>query len=547
MKKIYGLVWFATVALCGAAVPAGTPLFDGLGTHTRKVATTSSDAQKYFDQGLNFYFGFNHGAAIRSFKEAARLDPNCAMAHWGIALANGPHINFPMVPPSAAAEAWSELALAQQNVARATPLERALITALAKRYANPQPADRSPLNRAYADAMREAWKNFPREADAGVLFAEAMMDTHPWDQWTPEGQAQPGTDEILATLDAVLQLDPNHPFANHLTIHALEASPHPERAVAAADRLRDLQPGLGHNVHMPSHIYIRVGRWDDAIVCNLKAVAADQRYREQADAPEGFLANYIGHNRHMLAYAAMMTGQRALALEHIRALAAGITEDFSRDYNEIAEVFSAMPLEVLTRFGEWDQILAAPEFPASMPLARAIRRGARGIALAARGEVPAARAEQAAFLAELKLIPSKKARRASNTSDAVLNVLTPMLEGEILVREGKLDAAFARLRAATKAEDVLRYNEPPDWLLPVRHSLGASLMAAGRFAEAEQVYRDDLARLPENGWSLFGLARALRLQKKNADEAADLEARFKKIWAHADLQLTSSCLCQPGA
>ena len=326
-------------------MPAGTPLFDGLGTHTRKVATTSSDAQKYFDQGLNFYFGFNHGAAIRSFKEAARLDPNCAMAHWGIALANGPHINFPMVPPSAAAEAWSELALAQQNVARATPLERALITALAKRYANPQPADRSPLNRAYADAMREAWKSFPREADAGVLFAEAMMDTHPWDQWTPEGQAQPGTDEILATLDAVLQLDPNHPFANHLTIHALEASPHPERAVAAADRLRDLQPGLGHNVHMPSHIYIRVGRWDNAIVCNLKAVAADQRYREQADAPEGFLANYIGHNRHMLAYAAMMTGQRALALEHIRALAAGITEDFSRDYNEIAEVFSAMPLK----------------------------------------------------------------------------------------------------------------------------------------------------------------------------------------------------------
>ena len=537
---------FAPALSAQTKLSANSQLFEGLGSHTRKVTTSSPEAQKFFDQGLNFYFGFNHGAAIRSFKEAARLDPGCAMAHWGIALANGPHINFPMVLRSAAAEAWSELRLAQENAERATPADRALIAALAKRYANPQPDDRSPLDKGYADAMRDVWKYFPGDADTGVLFAEGMLDLRPWDQWTPAGLPQPGTDEILATLEAVLKLDRNHPFANHLTIHAIEASPHPERAVAAADRLRDLQPGLGHNVHMPSHIYIRVGRWDDAVDCNVKAVVADQHYRESADAPEGFLANYIGHNRHMLAYAAMMTGQRALALEHIRALAAGVTEDFRHDYGEIAEVFSAMPFEVLTRFGEWDQILTEPDFPESMPLARAIRRGARGIALAARGEIPAARAEQAAFLAELKLVPPKKARRAGNTRDAVVGVLTPMLEGEILAREGKFDAAFAQLRAAVQAEDALRYNEPPDWLLPVRHALGASLLTAGRFADAEQVYRGDLGRWPENGWSLYGLARALRLQKKNAGEAADLEARFKKIWAKADLELTSSCLCQPG-
>lgn len=526
--------------------PAAARLFDGLGSHSRKVATTSADAQKFFDQGLRFYFGFNHGGAIRSFKEAARLDPACAMAHWGIALANGPHINFPMVPPPAAAEAWAELTLAQQNAAAATPADRALIGALAKRYANPQPDDRAPLDQAYAAAMRDVWKNFPRDADVAVLFAEAMMDLRPWDQWTPEGAAQPGTDEIVATLDAALKLDVNHPFANHLYIHAVEASPHPERALAAADRLRELQPALAHNVHMPSHIDIRVGHWHEAIVANVKAVEADKKYRALVGPPKDMIIVYAAHNEHMLAYAAMMTGQRELATQHIRALVAGLPEDFLKAFAPMTEALVAMPYEVLLRFGRWDDVLTEPDHPDYMPFTRAFRHAARGIALAAKGDAKAARAEQATYLEMAKLIPAESTA-GNNPVSAIVAVATPMLDGEILVREGKFDEGFAKLREAVKAEDALRYDEPPGWILPVRHSLGASLMTAGRFAEAEQVYRDDLARLPENGWSLFGLARALRLQKKNADEAANLETRFKKIWAKADLELTSSCLCQPGA
>ena len=254
------------IAFSGLGVLAAKePVFEGLGSYSRTVTTKSPQARRYFNQGMGFVFGFNHGAAIRSFQEAARLDPKCAMAHWGIALASGPHINYPLVPPPAAELAWKELQLAQKHASKASPVERALIEALGKRYANPQPEDRKPLDEAYANAMREVWKAHPTDPDVGVLFAEAMMDLRPWDQWTKEGEPNPGTDEILATLDAVLKLNQNHPFANHLYIHAVEASPNPERADAAADRLRNLQPGLAHNVHMPSHIDIRRGRWQQAI------------------------------------------------------------------------------------------------------------------------------------------------------------------------------------------------------------------------------------------------------------------------------------------
>ena len=266
------------------------------------------------------------------------------MAHWGVALACGPHINSIAVPPPAAELAWKELELAQKNAGNASPVERALIDALAKRYANPQPEDRSGLDRAYADAMREVWKKYPKDPDVGALFAEAMMNLRPWDQWTPDGKPQPGTDEIIATLDAVLKLNPNHPLANHLYIHAVEASPNPERAMAAADRLRTLQPGLAHNVHMPSHIDIRTGQWLKAVDTNAKAVEADQRYRKIFGPPKGFLNVYIAHNRHMLAYAAMMTGQRDLAMKHIRAMVAEMPSEFLTENALQAEGNVAMPL-----------------------------------------------------------------------------------------------------------------------------------------------------------------------------------------------------------
>jgi len=536
-----------TIAFSSLGVlSAREPFFEGLGSYSRPVTTNSPKARRYFNQGLGFYHGFNHGAAIRSFQEAARLDPTCAMAHWGIALASGPHINFPMVPPPAAELAWKELQLAQQNTGKASPVERALIEALSHRYANPQPEDRSPLDRAYADAMREVWKTYPNDPDVGALFAEAMMDLRPWDQWTLEGQPNPGTEEILATLDAVLKLNSKHPFANHLYIHAVEASPHPERAKAAADRLRTLQPGLAHNVHMPSHIDIRCGRWQQAIETNVKAIGADRAFRKIVGPPTGLQPVYAAHNRHMLAHAAMMTGQREVAMKNVRAMVAELPPDWVKENAAIADGFVAVPLEVLMRFGRWNEILAEPaKYPENTPFVHAFHHAARATAYAAKRDIANARKEQTMFLEGAKLVP-KETQLGNNLAGPVLSLATHMLEGEILVAEGKVDDGVVELQTAVKEEDALKYDEPPAWMIPVRHSLGAVLMKAGRFAEAEQVYRDDLARLPENGWSLFGLAESLRAQKKNDAEAAAVKARFQKCWARADLKITTSCLCQAG-
>jgi tetratricopeptide (TPR) repeat protein len=393
--------------------------------------------------------------------------------------------------------------------------------------------------------MRTVWRKYPKDPDVGVFFAEAMMDLRPWNQWTPQGQPTPGTDEILATLDAVLKLNPRHPFANHLYIHATEASPHPERATTAANRLRTLQPGVAHNVHMPSHIDIRCGRWQQAVDTNLKAIAADKRYRKIVGPPVGFLNVYVAHNRHMLAYAAMMTGQRELAMKHIRAMVAEMPPDFLKENATQAEGFVSMPLEVMVRFGMWNEILAEPNnYPEYMVGTRAFHHAAQAIAYAAKGDTENARKEQAIFLEKSKLVP-KEELFSNNTEEALLAVAARMVEGEILVRENKLDAGIAELREAIKLEDALNYDEPPGWLIPVRHSLGATLIQNGRYAEAEQVYREDLARLPENGWSLFGLASSLKAQQKNASEAAVTKEKFRKLWAKADTKITSSCLCQP--
>jgi len=287
-----------------------------------------------------------------------------------------------------------------------------------------------------------------------------------------------------------------------------------------------------------------VGDWQKAITANLKAVEADQRYRAAVGPPKDLIIIYAAHNSHMLAYAAMMTGQRDLAMKHIRAMVAGLPEEFVKEYAMMAEGFVAMPYEVMVRFGLWDEILAAPDHPDYMVLTRALRHAARAVALAAKGDAKAARAEQQIYLEACKRVTAEETF-GNNPAPAILAIATPMLEGEILVREGKVDAGAAKLREAVKAEDALHYDEPPGWILPVRHSLGATLLQAGRFGAAEEVYREDLKRLPNNGWSLFGLARSLKLQNKTA-EATDVEARFKTTWAKGDFELTSSCLCQPG-
>ena len=526
----------------GNARAATEPFYEDLGDVHLKVTTKVPDAQRYFDQGLAFLHGYSHAAAIRSFKAAAELDPACAMAHWGIAYANGPHINFPLVPPPAAKVAWEELELAKKHASQASKLEQELIAALGARYANPQPQDRTPLDRAYADAMRKVWQKHSGNDHVGVLFAESMMNLRPWDQWTHEGQEQPGTAEIIATLDAVIKINPRSPLANHLYIHANEASPNPGHANVAADRLRDLQPGLPHNVHMPSHIDVRCGRWQQAVDANIKAVAAAGRYHAVAGAPQGFLNMYNAHNRHMLAYAASMTGQSKLATLHIRAMVDELPESFLKDFSSAVEGFAVMPMEVMVRFGQWDAILAEPEHYADhMPFCRALHSAARGIAWSAKGETVNARKEQAILNERIKQV-AKEATFGNNSALAILDVAAHMLEGEILIREGETEKGLSELRAAVKLEDAFKYDEPPGWLVPVRHALGASLVKVGRFAEAERVYRDDLARLPDNGWSLFGLAQSLRAQGKS--EADSVDKRFRAVWAKADIEIPSSCMCQ---
>jgi tetratricopeptide (TPR) repeat protein len=550
MRRWLGIVAAsALLAACNSHPPVvapqitdQVPLFAGLGDRSRAADTGSAEAQTYFDQGLSFLYAFNHDEAIRSFRHAAAIDPDCAMAWWGIAVANGPHINNPVVPEERARSAWEALQRAQAAAGDAGDADRALITALAARYSDPPAADRAPLDVAYADAMRAVWQEFPADADVGALFAEAMMDLRPWDLWTSDGTPQPGTEEIVATLERVLALDPRHPLGLHLYIHAVEASPDPGRALAAADTLRDLQPGLGHLVHMPSHIDVRLGRWQEAIDSNVKAMAADRAYRALAPK-QGFYGLYMAHDNHMLAFAAMMNGQRQVAVEAMDALVAEMPAEWAREYFMIADGYMVMPLEVRLRFGLWDEVLAAPDFDPVFPFARAMRHYARGVAFAAKGDTAAARDAQRAFDAARASVPPS-GFFGNNTQADLLAVAEDVLEGEILYREGDEEAAFAALRQATVHEDALRYDEPPGWILPSRHALGALLLDARRPAEAEAVFRRDLVRLPENGWGLYGLARSLELQGETA-AAAEVRERLRTVWARSDIEIATPCYCAP--
>lgn len=516
-------------------------LFPGMGPHKRPVGTASREAQRYFDQGLVFAMSFNHDEAIRSFTEAARLDPDCAMAPWGIALANGPHINNPAMTEQQSRDAWAALGRAKALLANASPVERALIEALGARYADPPPADRRALEEAYAAAMRGVWKAHPADADVGFLFAEALMDLRPWDLWKEDGTPQPGTDEIIATLEQVLKLAPNHPGANHLWVHVVEASPHPERGIAAADRLTRLVPGAGHMVHMPAHIYSRVGRWADASAANLRAIEADRRYRARSPR-QGFYSVYMAHNRHFLSWASQMEGRSEAALQAARDMLANFPEDFVRESAFFADGYMNVEIETLMRFGRWEELLAIPEPPDYLPITRAFRHFARGTALAALGRVEEAERAQSDFRDAVAKVTDEMIV-GNNPARRVLSIAEHQLAGEILNRKGDVDGAVRELREGVRIEDTLRYNESPDWLLPVRHALGAVLVRAKRWSEAEAVYREDLGKNAENGWSLWGLARSLRAQERGADADA-VQARFRRAWKRADVSLESTCYCQ---
>jgi tetratricopeptide (TPR) repeat protein len=534
-----GLV-LALVACGKPSKPPITPLFEGLGVHHRAVTTKSKQAQRYMDQGIVFMYAFNHDEAIRSFRQAAELDPRCAMAWWGISLANGPHINNPFMTPERSQAAWEALQKAREAARNATPTERALIEALGSRYADPPPSDRSALEQAYADAMRRVWQEHPDDADVGALFTEAIMDVHPWDLWEPDGTPKPGTAEILTTLHAVLGLDADHPLANHLLIHAVEASPHPADGVDAADRLRTMVPVAGHLVHMPAHIYARIGRWQDASEANEKAIVADREYRKLSPVQE-FYNVYMAHNHHFLSWASMMQGQSVVSIRAAREMIAGVPPDFLQQSAFFADGYMTIAIEALMRFGKWDEILQEPVPPAFLPITTAHRFFARGVAYAAKGDVAHAKAEREQFHAALANVTADRIV-GNNPAQQVMRIAANLLDGEIAYQEGHLNESIAALRAGVAVEDSLKYNESPDWLQPVRHTLGGALLEAGKIPEAEAVYRADLERWPENGWALFGLSQCLSLRKADA-EAREVDARFAKTWAQADIKLEKTCLC----
>lgn len=524
-----------------ATPPAGAsdsvPLFDNLGSHHHAITTKVPLAQRYFDQGLRLVYAFNHEEAIRAFEEATRLDPKCAMAFWGIGLASGPNYNLPLDSERnriAYAATQKAVALAP----KASKPERAYIGALAKRYSLSPKADRKALDVAYADAMRKVARQYPNDLDAATLFAEAMMDVRPWDLWTLDGQPQPGTNEIVATLEAVLRQQPDHPGANHYYIHAIEASPHPERGLASAERLKGLVPGAGHLVHMPSHIYMRVGRYADASEANTRAIAVDEKYIEAVQPQGVYPMMYYPHNIHFLWAAASMEGRSAAAIRAGRQVAGQVTPEMVKEM-PMVEYYAPTALFALARFGKWDDILQEPAPPADFAYTAALWHYARGLALAATNRLDDARAEQPALAAAAAAMPPDRIVGDNTPAAKVLHLASEALAGEIAGRAGRTDEAVQHFQEAVRTQDALPYTEPPPWYYPVRQSLGALLLTAGRAAEAEVVYREDLKRNPENGWSLYGLTQALRARQADA-EAAEVEKRFQAAWKGADVQLTAS-------
>jgi tetratricopeptide (TPR) repeat protein len=539
----------ATVGLTGAcarftaeraAAPAeaAVPLLDDLGGHHRPITTASPEAQRYFDQGLVLSYGFNHDLAIRSFREAARLDPDCAMCFWGVALALGPNINAPM-GPDAAREAWEAVEEARARAPRASALERALIEALAARYvAEPEAAAREALDRAYADAMRDVHRAHPEDLDVATLFAEALMDLNPWNHWTRDGEPVAETPEIVATLEAVLARAPDHPGANHLYIHAIEASSDPARAEAAADRLASLVPGSGHLVHMPSHIYLRIGRYDDAVELNRRAVGVDESLFAWCGSQGLYRAGYYPHNIHFIWTAALIEGRSELALTTARRLVAAVPDELVRAMVFVEE-FRAVPYVTFARFGRWDALLGEPAPPEDFRYVTGIRHYARALAHLRRGELAAADAERA----QLEAVAAEPALDElvfpGGSAATLLRLGALHLEGERAAAAGAVDAAVAALEQAVALQDGLPYTEPPPFYLPVRQALGAVLLEFGRASEAEAVYRADLAHHPKNGWSLYGLSRSLAAQGQAA-RAAATEEGFRHAWARADIAIQSS-------
>jgi tetratricopeptide (TPR) repeat protein len=545
VKLLFGLFLFfvagASVSSTVSANREAVPLQDNLGKHQYPVSISVPKAQRYFDQGLILSFGFNHAEAARSFQEAARLDPECAMCFWGEALVLGPNINAPM-SDSAVPLAYAAVQKAWSLAGHATKKEKALIQALTKRYGNEIVKERVHFDAAYAEAMREVYQQFPDDVVIGSLLAEALMDLHPWDYWKKNGEAQPWTSEIVSLLEDVLEQKPNPPLANHLYVHVMEGSSHPEKALPSAERLATLVPGSGHLVHMPAHIYLRVGRYRDAALANQQAVKVDQHYLNHSHVESIYTAAYIPHNYHFLWAAAAKTGQYKLALQAARDTAAKVNPKEMRTpgFSGTLQHFSLMPLYTQALFGKWHEILAEPAPPADLLYVRGIWHYARGLALLRQGNIDSAQLELT-FLQQIISDPAVVDLKIFDVNEIsqILKIAQAMLEGEISAAQQNYDTAIGHLKHAVALEDGLNYTEPKDWYLPPRQVLGAVLLATDKAAGAEQVYREDLHFHPQSGWSLFGLVQALHAQDKKTDAETTRE-QFDEAWSDADVVLTSS-------
>jgi tetratricopeptide (TPR) repeat protein len=514
------------------------PLLEGMGDHHHPVTTPVALAQRYFDQGLILAFGFNHAEAARSFREAQRLDPDCAMAYWGEALVLGPNINAPM-ESSNVPIAWAALQKAISLSSGVSEAERRYIDALSKRYQETPPDDRSGLDRAYADAMRDLARELSNDADAQTLFAESLMDTTPWDYWLEDGEPKPVTREILASLERALATDPDHAGANHFYIHAVEAI-RPEDGAEAADRLGGVVPGAGHLVHMPAHIYIRLGRYSDASDANERAIASDDEYVTQCHAQGLYPEAYMPHNHHFLWYATAMEGRSERSIEAAEHIRDNVDLKMINEPGYgVLQHFYAMPLYAFTRFGKWEAILAQEEPAVGVVYPTAVWHYARGMALARMGRLSEADSELDALTAMIDDPSLEGVLFFVNSARDILRIAGKSLGGEIAAERGQLEQALALLREAVQIEDALTYDEPPPWHTPTRQSLGAVLLAADQSEAAERVYREDLDKYLENPWSLFGLRQALDAQGR-VQESAAVQRRFEKAWTRADFSLEAS-------
>jgi len=515
-----------------SVVENGRPLLEGLSAHTMPITTQAPVAQKYFDQGLRLTYAFNHPEAIRAFETAAKVDPDCAMCFWGVALALGPNINAPM-EPNAVEPAVAAIESAQARAGKATPREQAYIAALATRYSAAQDADRAALDRAYANQMRALAKQYPDDLDAQTLTAEAVMDLSPWDYWTKDGEPKATTGEIVALLEGVLARDPNHPGANHYYIHAVEASNEPGKALPSAKKLESLASAAGHLVHMSAHTYMRVGDYAAASLANERGAKSDEEYLAWCRSGGIYPAAYYPHNLHFLWASQSFEGRSADAIASARKLRGLLTPqavvEFPPAEEQVPVVYYA-----LARFGKFDELLAEPAPVAEQRYANGMWHHARGMAYAGKGQLDDARAE----LAKLEAIAAEPGLEAlvfqAGPAKQLLELGDLVLTAEIAARDGKAADALAALEAAKQIEYSLNYVEPPPWYFPVRQIQGSALLALNEPAQAEAAFREDLVIYPENGWALFGLYESLRAQGKDAGAE---QKRFETAWTAADIKL----------